>query len=65
MVAPPLVLYTHTPVAEALKSQGIAGESDGVTTVDMEILTDVYKRQDEDDAGHRRPHNGSEQPCHT
>lgn len=36
----PLVLYTHTPVAEALKSQGIAGESDGVTTVDMEILTE-------------------------
>ncbi len=36
----PLVLYTHTPVAEALKSQGIAGESDGVTTVDMEKLTE-------------------------
>lgn len=36
----PLVLYTHTPVAEALKSQGIAGESDGVTTADMEILTE-------------------------
>ncbi len=39
----PIVLYTHNAVAEALKRQGIAQESGGVTTVDMAGLTQLIE----------------------
>src|SRR5699024_1100872 len=39
----PIVLYTHTAVADALKAQNIAQESGGITTVDMEALTELIK----------------------
>ena len=38
-----LELYTHNAVAEALKRQGIAQESGGVTTVDMAGLTQLIE----------------------
>ena len=39
----PIVLYTHTAVADALKAQNIAQESGGITTVDMEALTELIE----------------------
>ncbi|MGI6736620.1 MAG: hypothetical protein ACOX41_04830 [Anaerovoracaceae bacterium] len=39
----PIVLYTHATVADALKAQNIAQESGGITTVDMEALTELIE----------------------